>query len=114
MRLKVKEYNGLVHITDIYATVMDFTNTSSSDLFLDGDTLRPLLESPGNNLVHTRDSFIITADEVECNATYHGNKVCGGIIRDFDKDENDTTMGLWKLVIGTSNLEGTGRKFGWG
>ena len=107
-RFKGQSYDGIVHITDLYATIMDLSGTGSSDLFLDGESLRSLLESPTNDLTHTRSSFIITADEVNCSAIYNGERLCGGVIRDFGTD------GLWKLVIGTEALDGSGKKFGWG
>ena len=111
-KLKGKSYDGLVHITDFYKTTMDYADVSDDDLLLDGVSLRTLLESPGRNIQHDRDRFIITADEVGCNATYGTGEdetpVCGGIIRDFGSD------GIWKLVIGSEALTGTKGKFGWG
>jgi len=108
-KLKGKTYDGLVHVTDFYATVMDYAGVDHDDLYLDGESLRGLLESPGQNIQHSREEFIITADSVDCNATYNDTLVCGGIIKDFGDG-----VGIFKLAMGSEALTGTKGKFGWG
>eukprot|EP01084_Bolivina_argentea_P089468 161443_1 len=103
--LKNQAYDGIIHITDIYATIMDIVSLTTADVYLDGESFAEILDDTITT-PNTRDTIIINVDNTACAGNGPNGNLCGAIIKDYGSE------GIFKLVIG-NGIVGTSNKYMW-
>eukprot|EP00484_Ammonia_sp_Unknown_P029161 CAMPEP_0197024568 /NCGR_PEP_ID=MMETSP1384-20130603/5082_1 /TAXON_ID=29189 /ORGANISM="Ammonia sp." /LENGTH=683 /DNA_ID=CAMNT_0042452971 /DNA_START=29 /DNA_END=2080 /DNA_ORIENTATION=+ len=98
----------LVHISDIAKTVCTQSGSDCSDVEMDGVDLTSLIENTAATNTELEDRYIVlNANNYECEATYNGQTVCGGILKDYGSD------GIFKAVIGNQIVGKKETTYGW-
>eukprot|EP01084_Bolivina_argentea_P301612 520380_1 len=83
--LKNQAYDGIIHITDIYETIMDIVSLTTYDVYLDVESLAEILYDTIKT-PNTRDTIIINVVNTACAGNGTNGNLGGAIIKDYGSE----------------------------